>query len=151
MPLSFLPIEITDVGKSSVQNQIKNTSTVDGDCWIWHRRKNQQGYGMVDYEGKSVTAHRLSYTAFIGPIPEGMTLDHLCKVRSCVNPFHLEPVTHQENIRRGNGISVQNAAKQFCINGHEFSGDNVRPKIVKGRVEGRYCLKCNRMRKRGEL
>lgn len=72
-------------------------------CWVWTDEDNHSGYG-VFWDGKrSWMAHRFSYEHFVGPIPEGLTLDHLCRVRCCVNPKHLEPVTIQENVRRGAG------------------------------------------------
>jgi hypothetical protein len=70
-------------------------------CWVWQLSKNPKGYGSIWHEGKCWAAHRLSYTLLVGPIPEGLQLDHLCRNTSCVNPAHLEPVTNTENQRRG--------------------------------------------------
>ena len=74
-------------------------------CWIWQLYKHQLGYGQVQWRidgppSKTYLAHRASYLLFVGPIPPGLEIDHLCRVRSCVNPDHLETVTHAENIRR---------------------------------------------------
>lgn len=69
-------------------------------CWLWQRAKYDTGYGVMRVAGRLVHAHRVLYERHIGPIPVGLELDHLCGVRSCVNPEHLEPVTHAENIRR---------------------------------------------------
>lgn len=70
-------------------------------CWPWLARRSADGYGRV-YDGRrTAEAHRISYALFVGPIPPKATLDHLCRVRACVNPAHLEPVSIQENIRRG--------------------------------------------------
>jgi HNH endonuclease len=72
------------------------------DCWLWQLAKNPSGYGVVGIAaGKTALAHRAYYEERFGPVPEGMELDHLCRVRACVNPEHLEPVTHTENLRRG--------------------------------------------------
>ena len=73
----------------------------DDGCWIWTRKVRSDGYG-VKSTGKatSIRAHRWTYEAYIGPIPEGLELDHLCNVRACVNPEHLEPVTREVNMAR---------------------------------------------------
>jgi DNA-binding XRE family transcriptional regulator len=67
-------------------------------CWVWLRNINEKGYGKIGWKTR---AHRAYYERFVGPIPEGMMLDHLCRIRACVNPDHLEPVTNGENVRRG--------------------------------------------------
>jgi hypothetical protein len=72
-----------------------------GECWVWVGRLNRNGYGRVALGGREPMAHRASYEAHVGPIPEGLVLDHLCRVRCCINPRHLEPVTVQENTLRG--------------------------------------------------
>lgn len=69
-------------------------------CWIWKWRPGKNGYGRISINNKSHYAHRASYEFHVGPIPDGLTLDHLCRVRTCVNPAHLEPVTRAENTRR---------------------------------------------------
>lgn len=90
-------------------------------CWEWTA---SLGFGYGRYyssvQKKTVRAHRASYEMLVGPIPEGLTIDHLCRNRACVNPDHLEPVTSQVNILRGYGISALNARKVVCPNGHEF-------------------------------
>lgn len=70
-------------------------------CWIWVGRLNRNGYGRICLGGREPMAHRVSYELHVGPIPDGLVLDHLCRVRCCVNPFHLEPVTVQVNTLRG--------------------------------------------------
>lgn len=70
-------------------------------CWVFLGCKTERGYGHVRDRGKMRMAHIISYEHFIGQIPEGKELDHVCRNRPCVNPAHLEPVTHQENVRRG--------------------------------------------------
>ena len=78
----------------------KVRKTDDG-CWLWTANADRDGYGMVTIQSKKQYAHRAAYQSFRGPIPAGMTLDHTCRVRNCVNPEHLEAVTHRENVLRG--------------------------------------------------
>lgn len=70
-------------------------------CWIWQRSVDDKGYGRIAIKGKQWKVHRLAYTLFVGPIPQHLELDHLCRHRDCCNPEHLEPVTHRENFMRG--------------------------------------------------
>lgn len=72
-------------------------------CWIWKRKPNAKGYGQLrnPRTGRTTTAHRYAYELVVGPIPDGLTIDHLCRVRACVRPDHLEPVTNRENLLRG--------------------------------------------------
>lgn len=73
------------------------------ECWLWTGALNDSGYGviLIDDHRTLMYAHRVIYERFVGPIPAGMTLDHLCRTRHCVNPTHVEPVTNAENVRRG--------------------------------------------------
>lgn len=93
-------------------------------CWIWNLYKTPRGYGQVGNSGGSKWAHRWAYELLVGPISGGLELDHLCRVPSCVNPAHLEPVTHAENVRRGDGITAINSRKTACSRGHEFTPEN---------------------------
>lgn len=95
-------------------------------CWLWNRvYKGNSGYGTLSINGKETRAHRFSYETFVGPIPKGMTIDHLCRVRNCVNPEHLEPVTPRENTLRGTAPSAFNKTKTHCKKGHLFAGNNL--------------------------
>ena len=89
-------------------------------------------------------AHRVAYEALIGPIPKGLCLDHLCRVRYCVNPAHLEPVTVRENVLRGISPPAVNARKRLCKNGHALSGRNLYLKTRYG-WPGRECRTCKRL------
>lgn len=111
-------------------------------CWEWNALCNSDGYGKY-YLGRYRGAHRVSFESLVGLIPDGLQLDHLCRVRRCVNPTHLEPVTSRENILRSNGVAALHAIKTHCINGHELTPENIRPN--RG---GRDCLICNRRRRR---
>jgi hypothetical protein len=110
-------------------------------CWPWLGWKSK-GYGGFWNHNRSVRAHRFSYELLREPIPEGLTLDHLCRNRACVNPAHLEPVTHRVNVLRGIGLSAQNARKRTCKYGHPFDGHNVS---VAADGE-RTCVMCRRRR-----
>lgn len=94
-----------------------------GPCWAWTAAKNK-GYGYTLFEGRTQNAHRVSYRLLVGPVPEGLELDHLCRNRACVRPDHLEPVTSRVNLLRGEGVSAIHAAKTHCVNGHEFTPEN---------------------------
>lgn len=108
-------------------------------CWLWTAPCDREGYGR--FAGRN--AHRVAYEALVGPVPHGLELDHLCRVRECCNPSHLEPVTHAENVRRGDSPAALNMAKTHCIHGHEFTEANTR--IA---TDGhRKCRACDRIRK----
>ena len=95
-------------------------------CWLWTRTLNR-GYGSFrSGAGKTTTAHRASYQMLKGAIPDGLQLDHLCRVRNCVNPDHLEPVTLKENVLRGVGITAENKSKTHCVRGHALEGFNLQ-------------------------
>lgn len=112
-------------------------------CWEWRACKDSKGYGAFTFAGSQYRAHRVSYEFFIGPIADGLVIDHLCRNTSCVNPAHLEPVTNRENVLRGRGVSAGNMAKTRCIRGHEFSSENTRLFEELGRMR-RVCRTCHR-------
>ena len=106
-------------------------------CWVWGAATNG-GYGVFWFEGVTVRAHRYAFERWVGPILDGLQLDHLCRVRCCVNPDHLEPVTSRENSLRGGGFAAVNAAKTHCVHGHEFTPEN----IYVPKSGGRECRAC---------
>ena len=98
-------------------------------CWLWMAYLQRDGYGQftaysIGKRAFQVAAHRWSYEHFIGPIPKGFQIDHLCRVRSCVNPHHLEAVTCKENVHRGEGRAVTNMHKTHCPHGHPYDESN---------------------------
>lgn len=97
-----------------------------GDCWTWDLQHDHNGYALVRLSNPRRTArvHRVLYEFLVGPIPDGMELDHLCRNRGCVNPAHLEPVTHRENMLRGDTVAATNARATHCKHGHEFTAAN---------------------------
>jgi hypothetical protein len=109
----------------------------DGGCWVWQRNYDSNGYGRHLHW----KAHRFAWLVLVGPIADGLQLDHLCRNRGCVNPTHLEPVTQRENLLRGETIYAANAAKTHCKYGHEFTPENTR--II---PRGRRCRACERRR-----
>lgn len=112
-------------------------------CWLWLASKRGDGYGQFWLDGKMPAAHRVAYELTRGPILVGMQLDHLCRVRACVNPDHLEVVTQQENIRRGQG-GKWHRAKTHCPQGHPY--DEVNTRWTRNKRGGwiRNCRECNR-------
>ncbi|MGH3029279.1 MAG: HNH endonuclease signature motif containing protein [Gaiellaceae bacterium] len=120
-------------------------------CWVWIGCTHPKGYGHFWSGGRVGGAHRWAYEYFVGPIPEGLTIDHLCRNRRCVNPVHLEAVSNRENIRREEaGANLrrespdQLAPPTHCKRGHPLSGNNlyVRPN------GSRHCRACARERTR---
>jgi hypothetical protein len=93
------------------------------DCWLYAGYKNELGYGLIFSNRKYQLAHRVSYETLVAPIPEGLVIDHLCRVRHCINPAHLEPVTARVNTLRGEGVVV-NKRKTHCPKGHPYDDRN---------------------------
>ena len=112
-------------------------------CWLWTAAKNAYGYGIVRIAKKNRYAHRHIYELLVGPIAVGLDLDHLCRVRNCVNPAHLEPVSRRENLLRGETISKRNADVTHCPQGHEYTPENTYVRRRKNRSgEIRFCRAC---------
>ncbi len=110
-----------------------------GGCWVWTAAiRKTDGYGVFNAMGKIVPAHRYAYEEMRAEVPPGLVLDHLCRNRACVNPWHVEPVTDAVNIARGQAPTILLRASGKCKRGHELSP----------RSGGQYCLTCNATRMR---
>lgn len=109
-------------------------------CWLWTAARDRDGYGQFGDGGTMIRAHRWAYERFVGPIPHGMEINHLCRVRACVKPEHLEPLTRAEHARRDNTPPEINRRKVACPKGHPYSGIN-----IDGR---RICRECQRANER---
>ena len=111
-------------------------------CWEWTGAKTG-GYGCLKIHGQHILAHRFAYEHLVGPIPDGLELDHLCRNHACVNPTHLEAVTHEENVRRGELAEAQKLSKErrtHCRKGHPYGYLNSKGHHV--------CRICKRERER---
>jgi hypothetical protein len=106
-------------------------------CWIWGgaRAGRSSEYGVIHLQGKNVRAHRVAYEMLRGPIPEGLQLDHLCRITLCVNPAHLEPVTCRTNLYRGTNQVAAKMRQTECFRGHSLA-------LAKVRGGKRYCQEC---------
>lgn len=111
-----------------------------GPCWLWTGGLDGRKYGQFRADGRGCRAHRWSYEALVGPIPEGLTIDHLCRVKICVNPRHMEPVTAAENTRR------MGEARTHCAWGHEFTPENIYISPTNGQRTCRACVRLSKER-----
>lgn len=105
------------------------------ECWEWTASRGPKGYGKANYQGEWYSPHRFSYELHVGPIPDGLTIDHLCRNKGCVNPAHLEAVTNLENRRRAAALQTH------CRKGHEFTPENTARHSV---TNARVCRECQR-------
>lgn len=113
-----------------IRIRLVNNIIVNNGCWIWQGSKNKGGYGLSfifeNNQSRTIFAHRLSYEVFIGVIPKGLVIDHLCRNRSCINPEHLEPVTVKINTNRGIGSWANRLPRTYCKYGHKLTKLNTR-------------------------
>lgn len=126
--------------------RLEEKITKTNGCWLWNAATNSKGYG-VSWDGsRTVYAHRYVYELLKSEIPEGLHIDHLCRVVNCVNPDHLEPVTCKENVRRGD-VSLRHLSKTHCPKGHPYSGNNLITE-KNGWRKCRVCVNAGKRRRR---
>lgn len=114
-------------------------SVEQGEHWLWTGTLSANGYGRFYLRGRFLAAHRVSLLLAGRDVPDALTVDHLCRVRNCVRPDHLELVTIRENVLRGTGLSAVNAMKTHCPKGHEYTADNT---YHNGKGNYRRCRVC---------
>lgn len=119
-----------------------------GDCWDWTGHVSVGGYGKIRWAcfDESYT-HRVAWTMLVGPIPDGLFLDHLCRNRTCCNPDHLEVVTHQENMDRGFSPTMVVSKSGVCRRGHPQTLENTYPNSSKKQPSARACAICKKERR----
>jgi len=124
----------------SLEERFFEKVDASGPCWEWTGARMKNGYGVINLGSGRGTAlaHRVGYELLVGSVPTGAQLDHVCRVRHCVDPDHLEPVVQRENLRRGYGFVGRNARKVTCKEGHSLDTPYVSPQ---GRRE-RRCSTC---------
>jgi len=138
MPKRSLPVAERFWPRVDKNGPVPSHAPELGPCWIWTGYRRNGRYPWMYYAGRPVAAYRVAYILLVGPIPEGLQIDHLCRVVFCVNPVHLEPVTQKENIRR------QIAAITHCAQGHPYDAENTAYANPTGRIRYRYCRICTR-------
>lgn len=140
-----LPVLVRPTPVERFWSHVEKTST----CWLWTGATTAGGYGQHGVNGAVLYAHRVSYEMHIGPIPEGLHIDHLCRVRRCVNPMHLEAVTQAENTRRGMGSQVLSRRRGLCLRQHRMTPENtIIRRATATRSEEHWCRECAQRRER---
>ena len=120
---------------------VRKTLKSEEGCWLWLGEAHRAGYGATKVKSKTCMAHRVAYAAFIGPLCKGAEVDHLCRNRCCVNPWHLELVSHRENVVRSDNFIGIHARKTHCVHGHELSEENIYRRGAR-----RVCRRCHSRR-----
>lgn len=132
----------------SLEDMTRRINIQADECWEWSGNKSASGYGLLTIKGSRRVVHRVLYELLVGPIPDGLQLDHLCRNRLCVNPDHLEPVTQRENVLRGEHPSAVTYRTGVCGRGHSMEDARVNAKT--GHRNCRTCYNENRRRRRRE-
>ena len=134
--------------RPAIERLLERIELDERGCWVWTAYVNPDGYAVLSPDpGHSQLAHRFSYVWHVGPVQPGMELDHVCRNRACVNPDHLEQVTHRENMKRSITRWRHQQVAQ-CPQGHDYSPQNTGISIQAGGHPNRYCKACRRDRSR---
>lgn len=141
MPLIIKPTGIKSRPLTTVERLARRFKIDSNGCWLWNGYRNKAGYGQFTVNGVARNAHRVFWELLGNEVDFTKQLDHLCRVRNCVNPKHLEQVTAKQNTLRGLTVPALNNLKTHCANGHELTPDNVY--IVKKKYQ-RVCVTCRR-------
>lgn len=139
-PNTLEVFDVSDYIARRLADALAQTRTTETGCWESTVGVNDNGYALISINNKTVRKHRFVYEQMVGPIPDGLYLDHLCRNRACCNPAHLEPVTHRENSLRGISPAAARARQTHCIHGHELVGDNAYAPPSK--PNARLCRAC---------
>ena len=135
-PVPESQLSLAPLGPATTERFRSKYRVAESGCWLWQAGKTWGGYGRFRLNGADRYAHRVSYETFVGQIPDALEIDHLCRVRACVNPAHLETVTRSVNQQRGIGFAGINFRREVCVRGHEFTG--------RKKSNGtRFCQPCN--------
>jgi len=145
-----LRIRRPPIGRGTLEQRlarfVANVIFDSSGCWIWKGLVGNEGYAAF-FAGRYHAGHRWLYEVTTSPVPRGLQLDHLCRLRRCVNPDHLEPVTPRENVLRSNGLAAINARKTHCKRGHPFDKTNTEVRL---HGKGRSCRRCVRLVRAGK-
>lgn len=139
---------VADLSIAAARIQAKTMPIPFSGCMVFMGAVNNLGYGTIKIDGKKKMVHRVMYEELVGKIPNGMVIDHKCRIPGCWNPSHLDVVTQAENVFRGFSPHANNARKSACDRGHPFDGKGFRLEPQPGGKVMRRCLICRRDRDR---